>query len=52
MLTESEKRELRNLRNWAFECTSDELFIEIEEEFYSSTSYVRLRELEEKEKNN
>ena len=52
MLTELEKRELRNLRDWAFECLSDELFIEVEEEFYSSPMYARLEELEEKERKN
>ena len=52
MLTESEKKELKELRSWAFEWSHDELFIEVEEEFYSSAMYARLEELEEKERKN
>ena len=51
MLNESEKKELEELKQWAFYWIEScgELFFEREEEFYSLPFAVRLLELEEKE---
>ena len=49
-MTIAEQRELNLLRAWAFDVSSDENFIEFEEDFYSSPQYARLEELMAKEK--